>query len=357
MNLDDLDREVRDSLLAHAQEAPDGAGTLDAVRARSRRLRVRHRAGLAGIAAAVAVAVAVGAPYALTAARHTGSAANTAGARGGTTANVPTTNIPTITSTSPPAVPDRSSRLALGAPAFTPVAFPMTPTFTPAGLPKPTEGKTVGQVRLVYSSANSSKFLMASVNTTSVPVDTSGATDKATTVNGHPATIYTGTIDGQAGGVLIEWKLHGKWVAVQASGLTSTQVKQYANGLVERTHTPGALPFKLALSPHGYQVAFQEIDNEATGVESVLLLSAPDQLSDQGTDDAVGLFIRPSLEKEAAGTPITVGGFPAKINEDAGQVTVYVLRPDFVYAVHEPVNGPLSNADLIRFAAAVSPTS
>src|SRR5262249_11625060 len=104
MNLDDLDREVRDSLLAHAQEAPDGAGTLDAVRARSRRLRVRHRAGLAGIAAAVAVAVAVGAPYALTAARHTGSAANTAGARGGTTANVPTTNIPTITSTSPPAV-------------------------------------------------------------------------------------------------------------------------------------------------------------------------------------------------------------------------------------------------------------
>ncbi|HEU0241260.1 MAG TPA: hypothetical protein VFR11_18655 [Micromonosporaceae bacterium] len=355
MNLDDLDREVRDSLHAHAQEAPDGAGTLDAVRTRSHRLRVRHRAGVAGIAAAVAVAVAVGTPYVLTAARHTGHALNPA-------AQGATTTTPTITATSPPAatnapVPDRASRVALGAPAFTPVAFPMNPTFTPAGLPKPTEGKTVGQVRLVYSSANSNKFLMASVNDTTVPVDASGATHKSTTVSGHPATIYTGNIDGQPGGVLIEWKLHGKWVAVQAHGLTSSQVKQYANGLVERPHRPGALTFKLALAPHGYQVAFQEFDAEPTGTETVFLLSAPDQLGDQSTDDAVGLNIRPSLEKEATGTAITVGGYPAKINEDAGQVTVYVLRPDFVYAVHEPVNGPLSNADLIRVAAGVSPTS
>jgi hypothetical protein len=36
---------------------------------------------------------------------------------------------------------------------------------------------------------------------------------------------------------------------------------------------------------------------------------------------------------------------------------VYVLRPGFNYAVHEPANGPLSDADLIRFAAGVAPTS
>jgi hypothetical protein len=67
MNLDDLDREVRDSLLGHADDAPSGAGTLDAVRTRSHRLKVRRRAGLAGVAAVVAVAAAAGTPYVLTA--------------------------------------------------------------------------------------------------------------------------------------------------------------------------------------------------------------------------------------------------------------------------------------------------
>ena len=81
MNLDDLDREVRDSLLANADDAPDGSGTLDAVRARSRRLQVRHRASVASVAAVVAVAAAIGTPYLLTAARHTGRAPVSLGAR------------------------------------------------------------------------------------------------------------------------------------------------------------------------------------------------------------------------------------------------------------------------------------
>jgi hypothetical protein len=36
-------------------------------------------------------------------------------------------------------------------------------------------------------------------------------------------------------------------------------------------------------------------------------------------------------------------------------MTLYVLRPGFIYVVSETDKGPLSNADLIRFAAGISP--
>jgi hypothetical protein len=353
MNLDDLDREVRDSLVAHAEEAPDGTGTLDAVRARSRRLQLRQRASVAGVAAVVAVAAAIGTPYVLTGARHTGRVPVSVGGPNGTTAPAAST----ITATNPPAAPSHPTRVALGAPTFTPVAFPMNPTFVPAGLPAPTEGKTVGEVRLVYTAPTGNKGIIAGVGIDGPAVDVSAATHKATTVNGHSATIYTGSLDG-APGVLIVWKLHGKWVSVEGSGLSSAQVRQYANGLADRPHTPGPLPFTLALAPQGYQVVFQEIHPELSPTEFYVNLSAPGQLNNQMTDDAVGVVSTADIATEATGESITVGGYPGKINHDPdGQVTVYVLRPGFNYAVHEPENGPLSDTDLIRFAAGVAPTS
>jgi hypothetical protein len=347
MNLDDLDREVRESLVANSEHAPDGSGTLDAVRARSRRLRMRHRAGAAGVAAVVAVAAAIGTPYLLTAARHTGRAPATVGAHNGTTA--------TIAATSPPAAPSHPTRVPLGAPTFTPVVFPMNPTFTPAGLPAPTEGKTVGEIRLVYTATTGNKGLMAAVDVNKPGVDFAPATHKPTTVSGHPATIYTGTSSGVSQ-VEVVWRLHGKWVWVLGSDLSSAQVQHYANGLADSPRTPGPLPFRLALVPHGYQVAFQEIHGELSPTQFVVLLSAPGQLNNQTTDDAVGV-VSAGTGTKATGDSITVGRYSGKINHDSnGQVTVYVLRPGFKYSVHEPENGPLSDADLIRFAAGVAPT-
>jgi hypothetical protein len=350
MNLDDLDREVRDSLLANAEQAPDGSGTLDGVRTRSRRRQLRHRAGVAGLAAVVAVAVAIGTPYLLTGTRHSGRPSATAAGPNGSTATV------TTTATSPPATPSHPTRVALAAPTFTPVAFPMKPTFSPAGLPAPTEGKTVGEVRLVYTAATGNKGLMAMVDVNKPGIDFSPATHKPTTVSGHAATIYTGSAGGVSQ-VLIVWRLHAKWVSVLGSNLSSAQVQHYANGLVDSPHTSGRLPFTLAVAPRGYQVAYQEIHPELSPTQFVLLLSAPGQLNNQTSDDAVGV-ISAGIGTDATGESITVGSYPGKINHDAdGQVTVYVLRPGFKYAVHEPVNGPLSDADLIRFAAGVAPTS
>lgn len=347
MNLDELDRDVRDSLLANAEDAPDGSGMLDAVRARSRRLQLHHRAGVAGIVVVVAVAAAIGTPYLLTGVRHASGQVSVA-APNGTTA-------PAV-STSPTTAPSISTRVPLAAPTFTAVAFPMKPTFTPAGLPVPTEGKTVGEVRLVYTAAKGNKGLMAAVDVNKPGVDFAPATHKTTTVSGHAATIYTGTSDGISQ-VKIVWRLHGAWVSVSGSNLSSAQVQHYANGLVDRPHTPVPLPFTLALAPRGYQVAYQEIHRELSPAQFVLLLSAPSQLNNQTTDDAVGV-VSAGIGTEATGESITVGGYPAKINHDSnGQTTVYVLRPGFNYAVHEPTNGPLSDTDLIRFAAGVAPTS
>jgi hypothetical protein len=349
MNLDELDREVRDSLLANAADAPDGSGMLDAVRTRSRRVQLRHRAGMAGVVAVVAVAAAIGTPYLVTGIRHTGRAPVNVGQPNVSTA-------PAITATSPPAAPSHPTRVPLSAPTFTPVAFPMKPTFTPAGLPSPTEGKTVGEVRLVYTATSGNKGLMAAIDVNKPGVDFAPATHKPTTVSGHPATIYTGTNNGVSQ-VEVVWRLHGKWVSVSGSNLSSAQVRHYANGLVDSPHAPGPLPFTLAFAPRGYQVAYQEIHPELSPTQFVLLLSAPGQLNNQTTDDAVGVVSAP-IGTGAIGESITVGGYPAKINHDSnGQITVYVLRPGFNYAVHEPTNGPLSDTDLIRFAAGVAPTS
>lgn len=351
MNLEDLDREVRNSLLANAEDAPDGSGTLDAVRARSRRLQLRHRTGMISVAAVVAVAAAIGTPYLLTGNRHAGQGPASVGGPGSITATAPQT----ITATRPPATPSHPTRVPLAAPTFTLVAFSMKPTFTPAGLPAPTEGKTVGEVRLVYTAATGNKGLIAAVDVNKPAVDFAPATHKPTTVSGHPATIYTGSTSGVSQ-VLIVWQLHAKWVSVLGSDLSSAQVQHYANSLVDSPHTPGPLPFTLALAPRGYQVAYQEIHPELSPAQFVLLLSAPGQLNNQTTDDAVGV-VSAAIGTEATGESITVGGYPAKINHDSnGQTTVYVLRPGFNYAVHEPTNGPLSDTDLIRFAAGVVPT-
>jgi hypothetical protein len=353
MNVDDLDREVRDSLLANAEEAPDGSGTLDAVRARSRRLQLRHRARVASVAAVVAVAIAVGAPYVLT--QITGRVPVSVGGPNGATA--PALNTPTITATSPSATPSRPTRVALGASTPAPVTFPMNPTFTPPGLLAPTEGKTVGEVRLVYSAATGDKGIIATVDVNKPGIDVAPASHKPTTVSGHSATIYTAS-SGGVSQVLIVWRLHGKWVSVLGSNLSSAQVRQFANGLADRPHTPGPLPFTLALAPRGYQVAFQEIHTELSPTEFYVNLSAPNQLNNQLTHDAVGVTSTADMASQATGTSITVGGYPGKINQDVdGQVYVYVLRPGFNYAVHEPQGGPLSDTDLIRFAAAVTPAS
>jgi hypothetical protein len=62
MNLDD---ELRGALLARAEDAPDGAGMLDAIRSTVHRRTVHTRISVAAAATVASVAVAIGTPFVL----------------------------------------------------------------------------------------------------------------------------------------------------------------------------------------------------------------------------------------------------------------------------------------------------
>src|SRR5262249_41643865 len=152
------------------------------------------------------------------------------------------------------------------------------------------------------------------------------------------------------------WKLHGKWISVEAGAISATDVQRYANGLTENPRTPTPLPFTMALRPQGYVIDFQEIHPEFHVPTFYFNMSTPADIDDQSAHSMLGVTASAENTAAATGTPILVGGYPAKINHDGdGFVTIYVLRPGFKYEVHESEDGPLSEADLIRFAAGIAP--
>jgi len=330
-----LDEELRGTLHTHADDAPDGAGMLDAVRTRAGRLDLRRRLGTAGVAAVAAVAVAVGVPYALGAF--------------GRSKDIPVGGGPVVveTTTSPP---PRASTVALGPPAFTPVRFPLNPTWIPPGVGRATEGRIqTGLVRLVYEGTTSG--IIAMVSDELYPSDWTPATTTQTTVNGRPATLTTGTTEGRST-ARITWQLaNQKWVDVSVVGqITAAQLKQYANGLEAQPKPPTPLPFTLALAPVGYQVAYQEI----SATEFHFCLAPADEVN--GDSENLVCTSRNEAPEAHGGEPVQVGDYPGEIHRDHsyGLVKLVVYRPGFEFSVTVSEDGPLNDEDLVRFAAGVT---
>src|SRR5262245_28580917 len=130
-----LDEELRGALRAHAEDAPDGAQTLEHVRPRVRRLDRRRRFAFTSTAAAVAVAVAFTTPYLLASARRAPRVSTPSSPDAGPTTVSPS---PTLSNGSVPAL---QTTVTLVAATFEPVSFPLTPDFVPAGLGQPTAGR------------------------------------------------------------------------------------------------------------------------------------------------------------------------------------------------------------------------
>jgi hypothetical protein len=329
MNLDD---ELRGTLLTHADDAPSGTNTLDAVRGRVRRLDMRRRLGIAGVAAAAVIAVAAGVPYALGAFRQADG--------------LPVGGGPVTAATTSP--PPRPSTVALGPPTFTPVTFPLNPSWTPPGLGQPTEGRIEGGlVRLVYLQGQNT-YLIAIVSDELSGTDWTPATTDQTTVGGRPATLTTGTDYDNRPVARITWQLaNQKWVDVTANApITAAQVQQYANGLQAAPKPPTPLPFTLALAPEGYQVAYQEI----SPTEFHLCLAPPD---DSDMEQQV-CTSRNEAPEAHGGEQVQVGDDPGEIHRSDGLVKLVVFRPGFEFVVVVNENGPLNDEDLIRFAAGVA---
>jgi hypothetical protein len=341
-----FDDDVRETLLAHADDAPEGAGTLEAVAAREHRIRTRQRLGTAGVAAVMAVAVAVTVPYVLASGRHptgrTPVGAGTSASQPGPTKSA----APTYST-----VPTHASRVPLEPATFTRTQFPMNPTFTPPGLPAPTVHRDAGpDVALVYSNTDDTG-LVANVGQGKGP-DFTPVTTEHTTINGHPATIYTGT-EGQRPAVQINWRLgHGPYVYVSTVGpFTKAQVKQFAVGLQEGTPMPApALPFQVALAPHAYQVAFEEIHPEYPVLEFHFCLAPQSHLGDE---DNTWLCVAQTADSgtPTGGDPVQVGDDPGELVHSGNLILLNVFRPGFPFSVIEQdQDGPLSESDLINFA-------
>ncbi len=351
MNFDD---ELRGTLRMYAERAPDGQATMAAVQAREHRIRVR-RFGGAGAAALLAVAAAVSTPYLLTS--HHGSGTKPVAV---VPAASPSKSATPKVTFSP--VPKGSSKVELVPAAFTPVSFPMTPSSTPSGLMDPVAGIPDLQPVLDYYGtdyATTERFMAVSSAKTLQGVAVDWTPDSTTTIsiNGHQATLGTGTnMDGKPA-VHLTWREHANlWIGVEGSVLTSAQVTQYARGLSEGSFSP-PMPFNLALAPKGYQPSFQEFHPESASDGDHFCLAAPGKLLDQSSGAMVCVAVTSDAGTPQDGTPVQVGNDPGVLSVSGGLRTLQVLRPGFPFFVIQKTpaaGGTLSDSDLIRFAAGIT---
>lgn len=338
-----LDEELRGTLLARAEEAPEGAGMLDSIRTRARRRDLRTRMALAGGGVALAVALVVGTPFLLSPFRSGDTPA-------GPTASGTTDRGPGPTLSQPPPVSPRQSTVALTG-TFQPMAFPLSPEWTPPGVGTPTVGRNEEELRLIYSEQPAT--LMATIGAQLTPPDWQPVTTEATTVGGRGATMTTGRNSEGKPAVRITWRLADqRWVDLQSGGaLSSTQVKRYADNLRSQPFTVPP-PFTLAVVPQGFQVIFQEIHPELTPDEFYFCLAPPTAANDN--EAWLCMNRRADSSQSTGGEPVQVGSHPGEITREDGRIILAVHPPGFDFAVTESGNGPLSEEDLIRFAAGVA---
>ena len=341
-----LDEELRGTLVARADEAPSGAGTLEAVRLRTHRLDVRRRVAVVGAVALAVLAVATGTTYVANSFGRAPSGISDSGPSPTATEPSPTV---TTSSPTPSASPTRASTVALAAPDFAPLRFPLTPSSVPAGLGTPVVGTSGGEIRIWYGE-DTPRFLMATVAAEKPVPAFEPSESQPTTVGGRPATRTHGTdADGKPSEGLI-WQLSdGRWVDVSGTGLTAAEVRSFAEGLQDQPMPPPPLPFTFALAPRGYEVAFQEIHP----AEYHLCLAPPADVDNQGAETWL-CFARNTQSAPAGGDPVQVGPDPGQIVHDSGLSTLTVRRPGFEFSVVVSDDGPISQADLIRFAAGIS---
>lgn len=352
MNLDD---ELRGTLRMYAERAPDGEGTMAAVQAREHRIRL-HRFGTGGAAALLAVAAAVGTPYLLSS--HHGAGTEPVAV---TPVASPTTSATPRVTFSP--VPREPSKVPLVPAAFTPVSFPMTPSFVPPGLTAPVLGYPGLLPTLTYEDAsdpaNGDTYMNATSAKAQQDIGVDWTPDHSTTidVNGHQATLSTGTNAYGKPAVFVTWRQHSRvWIGVEGSNLTPAQVEQYARGLSDGPFAP-PVPFSLALAPKGYQPAFQEFHPEYPQEEDHFCLAPPNKLLDQGSGAQLCVAVTADAATPQDGDPVRVGNDPGVLNVSGGLRKLQVLRPGYPFFVimgTTDAGGTLSDSDLIRFAAGIT---
>ena len=314
MNLDD---ELRQMMLARADEAPAGTTLLDDVRVRSRHLDTRRRVAVVAVVALAAAAIAAGAPYALRARGH---------APGG------------------PPTPSATG-VALGPPRYRLPGFPLTPGWKPPRTDDAWTGLANGRLLLGYLGEDGGALLVQVGRERPSEVLPTTET-RATTVGSAPATLRTGAGDGRTI-VNLTWQLpDGQWVDVLSTNLlTVAEVERFARELTLVPMDPLQPRIRLGLVPIGYalRVAYHDevcFEPEKPGVPP--LGESP-------------LCVRTSDIDFGGGQPLTGGRYPAEVISTDTYLEVHVaVQADLTVIVTVDLALGLSPADLVRIGEGVT---
>jgi hypothetical protein len=349
----DVDMLLRDTLRDRAQAAPAGAGLLRQVRTRSRLLRCRRRAGVAGAGVAAVVLAAGTAPLLsnLTNAGGPGvvPGASATGPAGGTA------RTPSASPTGPaPAL------AAVLAPAT--VTLPVFP-FEPGSDAVPGLGPAramvfAGNVYLSHPSTGSdgpSLDVHLGVDPAPDPTGQDGISVQNTTVRvrGVEGTLRTVTKEtytsrtlswgdaGGAGGSGAMW--------IRADGVAPDRMIAYADALRPGTVEITA-PFTFDLLPQGLVL------DDIGPTDMVFRLAG--QPAGEDWTHKLAVLLNADGGAEAATWPLRVGGRPAQIvPQDGGRSLMVLQESGNILVVQVPTNLTISDGDLLRLAAGIRVTA
>jgi hypothetical protein len=310
MNLTD---ELREMMLARAEEAPSGTALLPGVRARSRRFEVRRRLAMVAVAALAVAAIAVGAPYAL-ARRDRG----------------------------PVGEPPTPTGLVLGPPGYDLPTFPFTPMWEPGQVRSFWAGLTDG-VHTLVGYGDQGGVLLASVGPLPPVSRFPSGQSRQTAIGPHSAKLLTGTAEGRMF-VELTWQLgDGRWVAVTSVNLLAVdEVEHFARELLPRPMLPTDPPITFAQVPIGYQLVSLS-DVEICIAPGGTLAVPAESLCARWNDMSIG-----------GGEPMVVGGLPGELVEMPGHVELRVEhRPGVTVTLVAPSELGLSTTDLVQIAGVV----
>jgi hypothetical protein len=344
----DLDGLLRSALHRHAEEAPVAGDLLAAVHQRSRRLARRRRLTAAGVAVVLAtLSVPALAAVPRDRAQPAAPAHSLSPAASADQPSVPASAPPSPASPQPPPA-DLGVRLQ--PPAYATPVFPFRPTVTPTGgLAAPAVTLAGGELVAYYAAndpvAGADVYVRVGPRKPAFtdPADHAGAvTETPQTVRGHPATLRKVAV-APAAQLSLYWpEAPGQWVRVDSDDtLTDAQLVRLADALAAAT-VPVVTPFRFDLVPAGMVLD--------TSTRSEMAFRPP---GGTGLVDCVLLGPR-----TLTGPTVRAGGHDAVLHRTGAGVTLTVALEDRgeTLVVQVPAQHPISDADLVRFAAGVHVT-
>ncbi|GAA2358714.1 hypothetical protein GCM10010170_052680 [Dactylosporangium salmoneum] len=246
----------------------------------------------------------------------------------------------------PPSTPSAGSAagspITLGPPAYTLPAFPFEPGVAPTGgLAAPVVTLDNGRLTAFFEAKDPRNGADVTISVTAEqPVFTGAARETTTRTRNRPATLRTVAVRPAAQLTLYWRESSTQWVRVDTDDtFTTDELVAFADAL-RPAAVPVPMPFRLELAPVGMPLS--------TVSKSAVAFRGP-----SGTISCTLTAAR-SLD----GATLRVGPHRARATRTAAGVTLVVLLEDRGESLVVQVPSPytISDADLVRFAAGVSPT-